>query len=279
VYWCHPAQDARRDNDDRICAPGSRVLALVMVSSLLFWCWRKTSKGDWPRYSAVLAMIFLFNEAFVGAMLVVFGHVAQDQSAGHALLLCLHFANTLLLLASLSLTAQWLSNGDRRFAVIGKPRELTAIGLGLAAVMSTGITGSLPALGDTIFPATSLRSSLIQDFSSSGHGLVQLRVLHPVAAVMGVIYGLWIVLKSSGEQMRLSWRRRLLIGTLALQVGLGITNVVLLESGWLRGSRSRQFREAFRIEFTGFRYTQDSASSILTLTGGILFTRRLRRSW
>lgn len=74
-------------------------------------------------------------------MLVVFGHVAQDQSAGHALLLCPHFANTLLLLASLSLTAQWLSNGDRRFAVIGKPRELTAIGLGLAAVMSTGITG------------------------------------------------------------------------------------------------------------------------------------------
>ena len=59
-------------------------LAVVMVASLLVWCWRKTSKGDWPRYSAVLAIILLFNEALLGALLVVLNHVAQDQSAGHA---------------------------------------------------------------------------------------------------------------------------------------------------------------------------------------------------
>jgi len=86
------------------------VLALVLVAALLVWCWRKTSKGDWPRYSAVLAIIL--NEALLGALLVVLHHVAQDRSAGHALLLCLHFGNTLLLLASLSLTARWLSGDD-----------------------------------------------------------------------------------------------------------------------------------------------------------------------
>jgi len=133
------------------------VLALVMAASLLVWCWRKTSKGDWPRYSAVLAVILLFNEALLGALLVVRNHVAQDRSAAHALLLCLHFGNTLLLLASLALTARWLSSDDRRFAVTAKLRELLTIGIGLVAVMSVGITGSLAALDDTIFPAASLR--------------------------------------------------------------------------------------------------------------------------
>src|SRR5260370_10687296 len=164
------------------------VLALVMVSSLLVWCWRKTSKGDWPRYSAVLAIILLFNEALLGALLVVFNHVAQDQSAGTALLLSLHFGNTLLLVASLALPARWLSSDDRRFAVAGKPRELFTIGIGLVAVMTIGITGSLAALGDTVFPATSFPSALMQDFSSTSHTLLRLRLLHPCSVVWGPIF-------------------------------------------------------------------------------------------
>jgi cytochrome c oxidase assembly protein subunit 15 len=204
------------------------VLALIMVASLLVWCWRKTSKGDWPRYSAVLAIILVFNEALLGALLVVLNHVAQDQSAGHALLLCLHFGNTLLLLASLSLTARWLSSDDRCFAVTAKPRELLTIGIGLVVVMSVGITGSLAALGDTIFPAASLRSSLMQDFSSSSHHLLRLRLLHPVTVVLGAIYVLWIVLKSSRRQAHSSKTLPSLISTLILQAGLGVMNVILL---------------------------------------------------
>jgi cytochrome c oxidase assembly protein subunit 15 len=209
-------------------------LALVMVASLLVWCWHKTSKGDWPRYSAVVAIILLFNEALLGALLVVFNHVGQDRSAGHAVLLCLHFGNTLLLLAALALTARWLSSDDRRFTVAAKPRELLAIGIGLLAVMSVGITGSLAALGDAIFPATSLRSALIQDFSSSSHHLLRLRLLHPLTVGLGAIYVLWIVVKSSGRQARSSSTLPFLVSTLILQVGLGVMNVHLLAPVWLQ---------------------------------------------
>ncbi len=210
------------------------VLALVMVSSLLVWCWRKTSKGDWPRCSAVLAIILLFNEALLGALLVVLNHVAQDRSAGHALLLCFHFGNTLLLLASLSLTARWLSGDDHRLAVTGKPRELLAVGIGLVTVTSVGITGSLAALGDAIFPAISLRSSLMQDFSSSSHHLLRLRLLHPVTVVLGAIYVLWIVLKSSRRQTHSSKTLPFLISMLILQAGLGVLNLILLAPVWLQ---------------------------------------------
>jgi heme a synthase len=70
-------------------------LAVLMVSSLLVWCWRRTSKGDWARYSCVAAVILLLNEALLGALLVVFDHVAHDRSAGvlffYVCILAIHF--------------------------------------------------------------------------------------------------------------------------------------------------------------------------------------------
>src|SRR5258707_8610377 len=136
-------------------------LAILMVSSLLVWCWRKTSKGDWARYSSLAAILFLLNEALLGALLVLFEHVGQDRSLARVFFLCMHFGNTLLLLAALAVTAQWLSKGYRRFSVIKKRAEIVAVVFALLAPICPGITGSFPPLGDTLFPATSLRTSLI----------------------------------------------------------------------------------------------------------------------
>ena len=208
-------------------------VAVVMVSSLLVWCWRKTSKGDWARYSSLAAILLLFNEALLGALLVLFEHVAQDRSPSRALFLCMHFGNTLLLLASLTLTAQWLSSGNRRFSVVRKRAEILVVALGLLATMCIGITGSVAALGDTLFPATSLRASLMQDFSS-GNILLRLRFLHPVAAAIGALYVLWIILRSSKGPRRLSNQVIALAIVLIAQIGLGILNVMLLAPVWLQ---------------------------------------------
>src|SRR5258708_112649 len=59
-------------------------LAVVLVSSLLVWCWRKTAKGDWARYSSLAAILLLFNEALLGALLVLFEHVGQDRSSARS---------------------------------------------------------------------------------------------------------------------------------------------------------------------------------------------------
>ena len=94
-----------------------------MVSSLLVWCWRKTSKGDWVRYTSLAAILLLLNEAVLGALLVLFEHVGQDRSPERLFFLGMHFGNTLLLLAALALTAQWLSKDHRRFSVVKKRAE------------------------------------------------------------------------------------------------------------------------------------------------------------
>src|SRR6202051_9494 len=127
------------------------VISLLVVTGLVIWCWRVTKKGDWARYSAVLAAASLANEALLGAALVLLKHVGNDQSAGRILFLCLHFGNTLLLLATLSLTANWLSNGSRSFTLIANWRQVSSIGLGLLATMVTGVIGAVAALADTLF--------------------------------------------------------------------------------------------------------------------------------
>jgi heme a synthase len=209
-------------------------LSLVLVATLLIWCWRRTAKGDWSRYSAVAAAVLLFNEALLGALLALFDHVGGlDRSATHALFLCLHFGNTLFLLAALALTARWISSGGRPFSAIRMPYLMIATVLGLASVMVVGMTGSLASLGDTIFPADSLRHALVQDFSSSSHILLRLRVLHPIAAVIGSLYVLWLVHTFWRKQERSPWMPLLSI-TLAGQIALGAMNVILLAPVWLQ---------------------------------------------
>ena len=206
-------------------------LSLVLVAILLIWCWRSTARGDWPRYSAVAATVLLFNEAFLGALLVLVDHLGGlDRSTARALFLCLHFGNTLLLLAALALTAKWLSNCDGRFGVVPRPYQTIAVGLGLSSVMVIGMTGSLASLGDTMFPADSLRHAVVEDFRSSSHILLRLRVLHPIAAVIGSTYVLWLLQTFWRKQERSPW----MPVTLTAQIALGAMNVILLAPVWLQ---------------------------------------------
>jgi cytochrome c oxidase assembly protein subunit 15 len=205
-----------------------------MVTGLVVWCWRVTKKGDWARYSAVFAAALLANEALLGAALVLLKHVGNDQSAGRVLFLCLHFGNTLLLLATLSLTAAWLSYGGRSFTRIGKWRDVGFIGLGLLATMVTGITGAVAALADTLFPATSLTSSLTQDFSPGTPALLHFRLLHPAAALITACYVLWLIWRSSTGRDRFSRSAIALIAVLLVQVVIGMANVLFLAAVWLQ---------------------------------------------
>lgn len=209
-------------------------IALVMVAVLVVWCWRRTTKRDWTRYAATLAAVFLANEALLGAALVLLGHVAQDKSSGRILFLCLHFGNTLLLLAMLTLTAWWLGRKTRSFRLIPKSRQLIAIAGGLFATMLIGITGAVAALGDTLFPATSLRESFAQDFTSGAPALLHFRVMHPIVAVAASAYVLWVILKAAFGQTRAPRIAIALAILFCLQIALGIINVLLLAPVWLQ---------------------------------------------
>jgi heme a synthase len=181
-----------------------------------------------------LATAFLANDALLGAALVLLGHVGQDQSAGRILFLCLHFGNTLLLLATLALSAAWLQGGSENFILTQNRTEVSAVILGLLAVLANGMTGTVAALGDTLFPATSLRVSVLQDFTSDSPGLLHFRLLHPVLAVIAGTYVIWLVLRNSSRRKCQSRASVALIILLFTEIGIGLLNVLLLAPVWLQ---------------------------------------------
>jgi cytochrome c oxidase assembly protein subunit 15 len=208
-------------------------LALLAVIGLLFWTLRAVPRRHLARAASVAALVLTLNEALLGALLVLLGKVAHDQSASRGVYLALHLTNTLLLLAALSLTAHFLSReqGFMRGSV-----ELRAPGFaftGLTAVLVVGVSGSLAALGDTLFPATSLRAALAQDFSSSSSWLVRLRWVHPALSLIAGAFLLWLVYYG----MRSAANRTLSIsvaGLLLLQYALGVADIALLTPTWMQ---------------------------------------------
>jgi cytochrome c oxidase assembly protein subunit 15 len=203
-----------------------------LVLGLLLWTFRGTVKGQAARVLAVTSMVLLLNEAFLGALLVKLGYVTGNQSMGRVIVLSIHLSNTLLLLAALTLTARLLETGQlwRELRVRGV-RKVWAL-LGLAATLVVGVSGSLAALGDTLFPASSLRGAFAQDFAASSPWLLRLRGVHPISAVIAGIFVLWLV----GQARRVGAGRltTTVVALLGFQFALGLADVLLLAPVWMQ---------------------------------------------
>lgn len=184
------------------------------------------------RWAAVASTVLLLNEAVLGALLVKLGYVTTNRSVGRVVLLSIHLSNTLLLLGALVVTAaslQWCVDwADLR----GRGKALLLAGGGLLATLLVGVSGSLAALGDTLFPSSTLRQALAEDLSHNAPLLLRVRWVHPVSAVLASAYILWLMRR--GSQRRLGQGVRLLGGLLLLQFVLGGLDVLLLAPVWLQ---------------------------------------------
>ena len=102
--------------------------------------------------------------------------------------------------------------------------------------MIVGVTGSLAALGDTLFPASSLGAALAQDFSATSGWLVRWRWTHPAVAFLASVFLIWLLVRAA--QRRTHWDNRglsaLVLILLAAQYVLGVLDVVLLAPLWLQ---------------------------------------------
>jgi cytochrome c oxidase assembly protein subunit 15 len=203
-----------------------------LVVGLLIWTFRGTLKEQAARGLAVLSMVLLLNEAFLGALLVKLGYVTGNQSMGRVVVLSIHLSNTLLLLAALTLTAQLLGTGQRWDELrVSGARKLWAL-FGLGATLIVGVSGSLAALGDTLFPASSLRAAFAQDFAVGSPWLLRLRGVHPVSAVIAAAFVLWLV-----GQARSAGAGRIagvVLSLLCFQFALGLADVLLLAPVWMQ---------------------------------------------
>lgn len=223
-------------------------LTVLLTAALVLWAWRAFAKGSRVRRGAGFSGFFIVTESLVGAGLVLFGLTAENATAARAGAIMVHLANTLLLLASFTLTwwysapRRWQSNPaevtprPRPGPRAGLSREKLVLGAGLLAFIVLGATGAVTALGDTLFPAPSLLQGFQQDFSAETHFLLRLRTIHPALAVLLGLYlnwAAWYVQKRL-PRPEIQNLARWVVGLFFSQLGLGLINVLLLAPVWMQ---------------------------------------------
>jgi heme A synthase len=223
-----PAPEAKTiiEFSHRLTSGLSGIFGIVLV----LWA-RRINR---PVFRAALAtMFFLLVEAFIGAVLVKKELVAGDASASRAVVIALHLANTLILMAFASATARWSSPASTRTGTISR----TLVVAGLVALILTNMTGAVTALGDTLFPTQpaldgSLLAKVQEDLSPGQHFLVRLRIVHPIIAICAAMFATAIFLYMNRVAPSPLARFGLMI--VGVQVVAGFVNVLLAAPAWMQ---------------------------------------------
>ena len=180
-------------------------ITLAMIAILVIWAWKIYPKGSLLRWTSGLSAFFIITEALLGAGLVLFNLVEDNASLTRAFSMMLHLVNTFLLLASITLTAFWATIGSPKKIISSRPIRWV-ITCGAIGLLFLGASGSLAALGDTLFPSSSLAEGFQQDFSGTANVLLRLRVFHPVIAIlMGsylVAFAAWVRVKQQAQPQK-----------------------------------------------------------------------------
>ncbi|HEX6903173.1 MAG TPA: COX15/CtaA family protein [Thermoanaerobaculia bacterium] len=211
-------------------------IALLLVVGLVVWAFRARPRGHASRKAAAWSMFFMLTEAAVGAGLVLFELVADNQSMARAMFMSAHLVNTFLLLAALTWTAHF-AGGGAPFRVLGQGLAGGGFAAGFLGLLLSGVSGAVAALGDTLFPAATLAEALRQDLSPTAHALIRLRIFHPFIAIAAGLFVIYLGMRlpktrtgGPGLSRYAAWTS----GLVFLQMFAGAVNVLLLAPVWLQ---------------------------------------------
>jgi heme a synthase len=206
------------------------IFCLVFV----FQTWRATRAGHLGRRAAALTLFFLVVEGLLGRALVVLSLVGDNASSMRAFVMGLHLINTSLLLTANLVTA-WSMTRVGSMARANGPHFTMAAKralLGALILLVISAAGAVTALGDTLYPVAeeATRGAVfLETVDPNAHFLERLRGFHPVLAVLGTSFLLYVAADAADARLRL-----LLVTLLVVQVGLGVLNVALGAPGYMQ---------------------------------------------
>lgn len=208
-------------------------ISMILVVGMVIWARRIYPARHLVRRGAAASLILMIVEALLGAGLVIFGLVADDDSIARAIAMALHLVNTFLLVGAITLTCWWASGGKAP-RLRGQGLAAGLLGIGVVAFVILGMSGAVTALGDTLFDAIPMWEAHALGIT---HWLLPLRIYHPMIAI-GV--SLYLIVVAAFLTSRYEGRavRNLstgMIGLLLIQVAAGFLNVFLRAPVWLQG--------------------------------------------
>jgi heme A synthase len=200
----------------------------IGMVALCVWAFLSFARRHAVRRYAVASFVFLLVEAALGAGLVIFRLVAKDQSAGRVWYLGAHLTNTMLLLAAISITA-WLASTSTHNLRLRNAAPLLLWAAAVTVIIS--VTGTIAALGDTLFPSATLVEGMQRDFASGSPLLLRIRLIHPAMALLGTAFIIWSALTVLPIVRTAALR---VIALASFQLLWGALNLTLLAPLWMQ---------------------------------------------
>jgi heme A synthase len=201
----------------------------IIVIILVVWAFRKFAKGHILRKLAVASFAFVLVEGLIGAGLVLTGNTAGSYSESRPMWAMGHLISTFILLAAMSLTA-WYASGGKPFSLKGNGKTWLLLGIAVLGILLVGMSGSLAALSNMLFPSQSLSEGIAKDFSDTSHFLLRLRISHPILSIATSAYlfflSMWIA-KNSQHDWTKRWSGSLTILLFVQIIFGGLTLVTL----------------------------------------------------
>lgn len=205
-------------------------IAFLVVLGLVVWAFRKFPKGHLIRKAAVVSFVFIVTEALVGAGLVLTGNTADAVTPYRPFWAMGHLINTFILLAALSLTA-WLATGDRKFGYSPDRIAMLLVVLSVIGLLLVGLSGSLAALSNMLFPSASIIEGIAKDFDAGSDILLRLRLSHPILSILVSVFVIFVAgwLKPrSGNDPSVSWWSNVVSVLILVQVAFGAATLLML---------------------------------------------------
>lgn len=166
-------------------------IAGVLVIVLVVWAFKAFPKRNVVRRTAALSLLFIIFEGIVGGALVLTGNTADNWTPSRPYWTAGHLVNTFVLLAFLALTP-WHAGREDKPALRSSSKIWLLLSIGLAAILFVGVSGSMAALSNMLFPSTTLSEGLAKDFSEGSNYLLRLRISHPILSILTSVYLLFL---------------------------------------------------------------------------------------
>ncbi len=202
----------------------------LLVWAILRW---KNGKAETDRRvmkMAIGSFAFVVVAGLLGAGLVLTGNTAENLTAARPFWMMGHLITTLILLTFLTLTG-WFASGGKAFNFRTEAKVKLFLLLGVFGFLLVGMSGSVAALSNMIFPSETLAEGVAKDFSATSNILLRLRVSHPILSILTSVYLIflagWLRKKSENNESVVRWSNILSV-LILVQIGFGALTLLTL---------------------------------------------------
>ena len=202
----------------------------LLVWAILRWKSGKTETDARVLKMAIGSFLFVIVEGLLGAGLVLTGNTAENLTAARPFWMAGHLITTLVLLTFLTLTA-WFASGGKPFNFKTEAKVKLFLLLGALGFLLVGMSGSVAALSNMIFPSETLTEGITKDFSATSNVLLRLRVSHPILSILTSVYLIflagWLRKKAENNEAVTRWSNVLSVLILT-QIAFGAVTLLTL---------------------------------------------------